>query len=120
VTLTSNATTARRLHLALAVGLLLTIFGGFWPSYFGPLLQGTGVQRPSVVHAHVVVFALWVGSRVQAQFLTLEQPTVVAGPDVGFRVERVDRGIPLGRLVVKVDGKWIDAQFAGGAVRVAQ
>ncbi len=79
-------------------------------------------RREMIVVVALIVAALWVGTRVlNAQgFLTLEQPTVVAGPDVGFRIERVERGIPVGKLVVKVDGKWVDAQFAGGAVRLVQ
>ena len=62
-------------------------------------------SRRLTVALALVVFTLWVGNRVHAQFLTLVQPTVVVGPDVGFRIERVDRGIPVGRLVVKIDGK---------------
>ena len=40
-------------------------------------------------------------------FLT-ESPTVVSGNDVGFRIERTQDGIPIGRLVVRVDGHWVD------------
>jgi hypothetical protein len=40
-------------------------------------------------------------------FLT-ESPTVVSGNDVGFRIERTQDGIPIGRLVVRVDGRWVD------------
>ena len=75
-------------------------------------------RRQMIIVVAFVLGALWAGARaLDAQgFLTLVQPTVVAGPDVGFRVERVERGIPIGKLVVKIDGKWVDAQFAGGAV----
>jgi len=40
-------------------------------------------------------------------FLT-ETPTVVSGSDVGFRIERTQDGIPVGRLVIRVDGRWVD------------
>jgi hypothetical protein len=40
-------------------------------------------------------------------FLT-ESPTVVSGNDVGFRIERTQDGIPVGRLVVRVEGHWVD------------
>ncbi len=43
----------------------------------------------------------------QRMFLT-ETPTVVSGADIGFRIERTQNGIPIGRLVVRVDGRWVD------------
>jgi hypothetical protein len=41
-------------------------------------------------------------------FLLTETPQIVAGSDVGFRVERTQNGIAVGRVVVRVDGRWID------------
>jgi hypothetical protein len=35
-------------------------------------------------------------------------PTVVSGSDVGFRIERTQDGIPVGKVVVRVDGRWVD------------
>ena len=35
-------------------------------------------------------------------------PTVVSGNDVGFRIERTQDGLPVGRVVVRVDGRWVD------------
>jgi hypothetical protein len=46
-------------------------------------------------------------SGLQFNFLT-ESPTVVSGNDVGFRIERTQDGILIGRLVVRVDGRWVD------------
>jgi uncharacterized protein (DUF58 family) len=43
----------------------------------------------------------------------LPEPRVVAGPDFGFRVEGDLRGTPVGKLVVRIDGKWIEARIAG-------
>ena len=40
--------------------------------------------------------------------LITEMPAVVFGNDVGFRIERTRDGIPVGKLVVRVDGRWID------------
>jgi hypothetical protein len=37
-------------------------------------------------------------------------PTIVSGNDIGFLIERTDGGIPVGRLVVRVDGRWVDAE----------
>jgi hypothetical protein len=35
-------------------------------------------------------------------------PTVVFGNDVGFRIERTQDGIPVGKVVVRIDGTWVD------------
>ncbi len=37
-----------------------------------------------------------------------EAPTVVSGNDVGFRIERTVKGVPTGRVVIRVDGRWTD------------
>jgi len=42
--------------------------------------------------------------------LTLAQPFVLAGPDVGFRVVRMDRQIPVGQIVVRINGAWVAAE----------
>ena len=75
----------------------------------------------SIRHAAVVVvllaIALVAGVRVGAQVArapTPVPPTVLAGPDVGFRVEGVDGEFPIGRLVVRVKGQWIEAQIRDG------
>jgi hypothetical protein len=41
-----------------------------------------------------------------------EAPTVVSGNDVGFRIERTEDGIPAGRVVVRVNGRWVDTALA--------
>ncbi len=41
------------------------------------------------------------------------QPTILSGSDVGFRVERVGTsGEPVGTLMVRVNGKWVEAGWA--------
>lgn len=42
------------------------------------------------------------------RFSPLQLPTIVSGNDVGFRVERLQNGIPIGKLVVRLDGRWVD------------
>ena len=61
----------------------------------------------------VVVSALSSSAQTQrggrpAPNLPTETPTVVSGSDVGFRIERTQDGIPVGKLVVRVDGRWVD------------
>lgn len=45
-------------------------------------------------------------------------PTIISGNDVGFRIERTEAGIPTGRLVIRVDGRWIDTGIAAPALGV--
>ena len=40
--------------------------------------------------------------------LITEAPTIVSGNDIGFRIERTQNGMPVGRVVVRVDGRWVD------------
>ena len=69
---------------------------------------------------------LWIVSLVGVATLTaqvathLVAPTVFAGPDVGFRVDRIDpkSNVAIGHVVVNVKGKWIDAEIGGGAVKL--
>ena len=44
--------------------------------------------------------------------LLTEQPTVISGNDVGFRIERTQDGIPVGKVVVRINGRWVDTQYA--------
>ena len=44
----------------------------------------------------------------------VQPPVTVMGDDVGFRIEAYKGNTVLGTLVVRVKGKWIDAQLGGG------
>jgi|tagenome__1003787_1003787.scaffolds.fasta_scaffold18980116_1 hypothetical protein len=46
----------------------------------------------------------------RGDLLTLTQPVVLAGPDVGFRVVRMDGQFPVGQVVVRINGAWIAAK----------
>ena len=63
-----------------------------------------------------VLSLLVVGSVVRAQVFEmpriLPEPRVLSGPDFGFRIEADQNGTALGKLVVRVDGKWIEARVA--------
>jgi hypothetical protein len=39
-----------------------------------------------------------------------DEPAIVSGADIGFRIDGIDSGVRKGRLVVRVDGKWVDAE----------
>jgi hypothetical protein len=42
----------------------------------------------------------------------IENEQVISGDDVGFRIERTQDGLPVGRVVIKVDGKWVNTGAA--------
>jgi hypothetical protein len=64
-----------------------------------------------------VVSLFLVATVVKAQVFesprVLPEPRVVSGPDFGFRIESEQGGVPVGKLVVRVNGKWIEARVGG-------
>jgi hypothetical protein len=48
----------------------------------------------------------------------LQAATVIAGNDLGFRVESHKGNTPVGSLVVRINGQWLEAQFSVGVKRV--
>ena len=40
----------------------------------------------------------------------LPQPDVISGADIGFRVDSRKGDIPVGRLVVRVNGRWVEPE----------
>ena len=52
--------------------------------------------------------------------LITEAPTIVSGPDLGFRIDRTQNGIALGNLVVRIDGRWVDTGSPATVVPVLQ
>ena len=49
-----------------------------------------------------------------------QAPTVISGDDLGFRVETDRGGVPTGRLVVRVNGQWVEPRFSPGLRRLTQ
>lgn len=41
-------------------------------------------------------------------------PNVISGNDIGFRVEGHKGSTPVGRLVVRINGQWVEPEFATG------
>jgi len=46
-----------------------------------------------------------------------EVPTIVSGSDVGFRIERTQAGIQIGKVVVRINGRWVDTETPTAAAR---
>ncbi len=58
----------------------------------------------------VVAATAWVTA--QALSVNPVTPKVMTGSDVGFRVEGLRGNTPVGRIVVKVNGEWVEADIA--------
>lgn len=72
------------------------------------------------IRSWTVVGIVWVMSLMavgaiasaQAQlWRSIPEPRVLAGPDVGFRVEGLRGEVPTGTLVIRVNGEWVEAQI---------
>lgn len=45
-------------------------------------------------------------------------PTVVSGADIGFRIEGVRGDTPIGTLVIRVNGQWVETDFGSGVQKL--
>jgi len=71
-----------------------------------------------LVIALVAVASAWIAAQsIGAQ--KVDKPIILSGSDVGFRVEAWRGSTPVGQLVVRVDGKWVEADFGGGPRRIS-
>lgn len=84
----------RTFYIAISLALIATVFRGFWPSYFGPLLSG-GVSRPWIVHLHGAVFVGWM-------MLLLAQVSLVASGRVRMHRRVGNVGMAYGALVLAI------------------
>jgi hypothetical protein len=77
-----------------------------------------------IVSATVIGGGLWAHAQVQlpnnqrtAPNLT-QPPQIISGADIGFRVDSVAAdGKPVGRIVVRQKGEWVEVTLAGVGVR---
>ena len=71
------------------------------------------------IRTKVVVALLWIVSLAAVGVMAQSrgrgqaaEPEVIAGSNIGFRVDHYKGETPVGELVVKRDGKWIPVEFA--------
>lgn len=80
--------------------------------------------RRGVLLGLVCAAGVWASSAwLQAQGAVAVTPVpakVYTGTDVGFRVKGMRGPSPTGTLVVKIDGAWVDVDFADGIRRLSQ
>lgn len=81
------------------------------------------MSRRTRLIAVIVISLVVVGAWVSAQVVGVPSQNVggpiISGSDLGFLVETRRESAVVGRLMVRVDGKWVEADFAA-AVRKLQ
>ena len=68
-------------------------------------------RRITVAASGLVFLALAAGSYGQAIAARPVAPVVLAGPDIGFRMQAQKGGTPVGQLVVRIEGEWRAVEF---------
>lgn len=59
----------------------------------------------------LIAVASWARAQSPRQWNPVSEPTVVAGDNLGFRVEWMHGDVPVGTLVIRVKGNWVKAQI---------
>ena len=81
----------RKFYVAMAAIMVLMIFVGFWPSYYGPLLRGAS-EAPWILHLHGAVYMGWM-------FLLVAQAVLAAQGKIRTHRSVGNFGIALGTIV---------------------
>ena len=61
---------------------------------------------------------LMAGVWVRAQAVRPQTPTVISGSDLGFRVDGHSGSTPIGVLVVRINGQWVEVESGVGVKRL--
>ncbi len=72
--------------------------------------------------ALIACIAAMVGASASAQVVRqtpVDPPIVLSGSEIGFRIVARRGTTPVGSIVVRVNGQWVEADFAGEAIRKA-
>ena len=76
------------------------------------------------LHKRVGLAILWAasigaaGAWAQAPATSPQAPTVISGSDFGLRVDSWKGDTPIGTLVARVNGRWIEVEFSVGMKRL--
>jgi hypothetical protein len=73
-----------------------------------------------------ILFAAWLISLIAVAAIAqsraiapLSEPVTLRGDDIAFRVEGTQGSAPVGRLIVRYNGRWVEPRSAPEAVRLA-
>ena len=69
-----------------------------------------------VIFALIAAVGVWVSAQVMPS--PVDPPIVVSGADVGFRISGRRGSTPVGTIVVKVNGLWVEAQLGASVGKV--
>ena len=70
-----------------------------------------------VVSSAVLIGGIWAHAQVPLPNTRPEESTVLSGADLGFRVETTGPDGVTGKLVVRVNGKWVEAKASGVGIK---
>jgi len=90
----TSALQRRPFYIGASLLMGLIAVGGFWPTYFGPLVKGT-IAQPLLIHIHATIFTGWL-------VLFLTQAVLAATKHVAWHVRLGKIGIGYGALLVVV------------------
>jgi hypothetical protein len=62
----------------------------------------------------ILVAGVW----LRAQTIQPQTPTVISGSDLGFRVDSRRGNTPVGALVMRINGQWIEVESGVGVKRL--
>ena len=72
----------------------------------------------------VATASAWISAQATKPLIVvpkpIDQPTVLSGADVGVRVESWDGNNAIGKLVVRLDGRWVEVAPKAGVFRLGQ
>ena len=54
------------------------------------------------------ISAAWISAQVVDRPIKVDPPNLVQGSNLGFRIVARQGGKAIGRLVVRIDGKWVE------------
>ena len=93
-----------------------------WMIILDTEVEGTMQKWVALCFASLVAVAVFASGVMRAQTILLERALrVVSGADVGFSIEGTDQsGKAVGRWMIRVDGKWVEASGAPVARRLSQ
>ena len=111
-----GAAGTRRFYVGIGLFFTLIALVGFWPTYFGPLFQGT-VDSPLLVHIHAVVYMGWL-------FLFIAQAALAATGRIRLHRKLGRIGIAYGPALIVIGILTAFGQFSrlveAGQLELAQ
>jgi hypothetical protein len=62
----------------------------------------------------LLVAGVW----LRAQTIQPQATTIISGPDLGFRIDGRKGNVPVGVLVVRINGQWVEVESSVGVKRL--